>query len=157
MARRRKAREALLKALYLCECRGLTIDEAFGEMADIDCEIDRIGGDPEEMSLEPFGLGLDEELKDYALQLGRKIQFKKDEFNEHIRNALVNWDFDRVSRIDRYIMWIALAEMTFMLDVPVRVSIDEALELAKTYSSEKSPGFINGVLDKVARTMGVLK
>lgn len=157
MARRRKAREALLRALYLGECRELTVDQAFAEMEGVDHDIERLGDNPDELSMEPFGLGLDDELKEYALQLGRKIQLKKEDFNEHIRKALVNWDFERVSRIDRYIMWIALAEMMYMLDVPVRVSIDEALELAKTYSSEKSPGFINGVLDTAARTLGVLK
>lgn len=156
MSSRRKARETLLRALYLAESRGMSIDAAFVEMEDIDREIEA-GVDPEDMSLEPFGLGLDDEQKEFALDLGRKIIKNGDEFNDIIRGVLQNWDFSRVSRIDRYIMWIALAEMKFLLDIPVRASINEAVELAKTYSSEKSPSFINGVLDAAARTMGALK
>ncbi len=156
MSSRHKARETLLRALYLAESRGMSIDAAFVEMEDIDREIEA-GVDPEDMSLEPFGLGLDDEQKEFALDLGRKIIRNGDEFNDIIRGVLQNWDFSRVSRIDRYIMWIALAEMKFLLDIPVRASINEAVELAKTYSSEKSPSFINGVLDAAARTMGALK
>ena len=77
--------------------------------------------------------------------------------NSIIEPVLKNWDFARISRIDRYILWIALAEMLYMLDIPATVSINEAIELAKKYSSEKSPAFINGVLDAAARNMGVLK
>ena len=157
MAKRRKAREALLRALYLCESREMSVDEAFAEMETIDRDILAGGDDPDAPSLEPFSLGLDAGQKEFALVLGRRIAKEKDSYNEQITSVLENWDFSRIARIDRIIMWIAIAEMTFMLDIPVKVSINEALELAKKFSSEKSSGFINGVLDAVARNMDVLK
>lgn len=155
MSSRRKARETLIRALYIAESRGITVDNAVSEMSDIDHEIDE-GQDSDDLPLKPFGLGLDDDQKDFALILGRKIERNSETFSDTIRTVLVNWDFSRLSRIDRYIMWIALAEMKFMPDIPVRVSINEAVELARKYSSEKSPSFINGVLDAAAREMGVL-
>jgi len=157
VASRRKAREALLKALYMSESRGMTVDAAFREMAEIDGVIERGEVGPGESSPAPFSLGLDEEQKEFALALARVIERKKESFNENIRAVLENWDLRRVSRIDRFIMWIALAEMTFMLDIPLRVSINEAIELAKKYSSGKSSAFINGVLDAAARRMGLVE
>ena len=76
---------------------------------------------------------------------GRLVDFTGDNF------LAENWDISRISRIDRILMWMALTEIRSMDDVPVRVSIDEAIELAKRYSAEKAPGFINGILDKLAR------
>jgi len=157
VASRRKAREALLKALYMSESRGITVDAAFREMAEIDGVIERGETDPDESSPAPFSLGLDEEQKEFALALARVIERKKKSFSENIGAVLENWDLRRVSRIDRFIMWIALAEMTFMVDIPPRVSMNEAIELAKKYSSGKSSAFINGVLDAAARRMGFVE
>ena len=75
----------------------------------------------------------------------------REKLDEEIGQAAENWDISRISRIDRILMWMALTEIRSMDDVPVRVSIDEAIELAKRYSVEKAPGFINGILDKLAR------
>ncbi len=153
MSKRHKAREALVRALYIAECRGLSVREAFEEMEEADREIASGGLDPDAPSLKPFTLGLDEDQKRFALSIASKIEANVEDFNEKIRGVLVNWDFERVSRIDRYIMWIALAEMMFFLDIPVGVSINEAIELAKTFSTEKSPGFINGILDNLGKKM----
>ncbi|MCD6307862.1 MAG: transcription antitermination factor NusB [Candidatus Latescibacteria bacterium] len=157
MTRRRKAREALLKALYIGECRGITVARAFDEMETVDREMAEGPGDPDDLPLEPFGLGLDKEEKEFALSLAETIGRGKDIFDERIAAVLENWDLSRVSRIDRYIMWIALAETSSMPDIPVKVSLNEAIELARSFSSEKSTGFINGVLDAVMRDMGIIK
>ena len=156
MASRRKAREAVLKVLYLSESRNISIDNAFQELAEIDREIAEGGDDSEIMELKPFSLGLDEKQKKFAQSLAHNIVVSKEKFNDYIKPVLINWDLSRISRIDRIILWIALAEMTYMLDIPPNVSINEALELAKRYSSEKSPSFINGVLDAAARNIGVI-
>jgi transcription antitermination protein NusB len=151
----RKAREAVLKALYLSESRGITAEEAFNEMHSIDLEMEEKSGEPEAETLKPFALGLSSAKKNYALALAHHIEKNKEEFNALIKPVLKNWDFSRVSRIDRIILWIALAEMKYMLDVPPEVSIDEAIELAKKFSTLKSPAFINGVLDSIARNLGI--
>ena len=157
MASRRKAREALLKGLYLGESRGITVEKAFEEMEAVDREIEMGTNDPDAPSLKPFALGLDDKQKEFALALALRIERSKDTFNTNISDVLENWGISRVSRIDRFIMWIALAEMKFMPDIPPNVSINEAIELARKFSSEKSPGFINGILDAAARNMGVIK
>ncbi|HUT63822.1 MAG TPA: transcription antitermination factor NusB [Anaerolineae bacterium] len=157
MGSRRKARETLLKAFYLSESRGITIDEAFAEMKAINGEIADISDNSDDLSLKPFALGLDNKQHAFALRLAHTIERSKELFNNHIKDVLQNWDFSRVSRIDRIIMWIALAEISSMIDIPPNVSINEAIELAKKYSSLKSPSFVNGILDSVARNMGVIK
>jgi N utilization substance protein B len=70
---------------------------------------------------------------------------KKEEIDTVIRENIVGWNFDRLSKIDLSIMRIALYEIKY-LDTPYKVAINEAVELAKTYSADKSPSFINGVL-----------
>ncbi len=67
--------------------------------------------------------------------------------DEAIKGKLQNWDFNRVTFIDWLILELALVEMVHMDDVPPKVSISEAIEIAKIFSTEDSPGFINGVLD----------
>lgn len=67
--------------------------------------------------------------------------------DDAIKGKLQNWDFDRVTFIDRLILELALVEMVHFDDVPPKVSISEAIEIAKIFSTDDSPGFINGVLD----------
>ncbi len=157
MASRRKAREAVLKVLYMSESRNVSVDTAFHEMEEIDKEIAAQDNEQDKAELKPVSLGLDEKQMNFAVSLAHKIVDAKSMLNEQIKPVLINWDISRISRIDRMILWIALAEMTYMHDIPPSVSINEALELAKRYSSEKSPSFINGVLDAVARNIGVIK
>ena len=157
MSSRRKAREALLRALYLGESRGITVEKAFDEMETIDSEMALKSGEDDTLSLKPFSLGLDDKQKKFALLLARHIEQSKEEFNKNIQAVLENWDISRVSRIDRFIMWIAIAEMSFMIDIPPPVSINEAIELARKFSSHKSPAFINGILDKIGCNMGLIK
>ncbi len=156
MSSRKKARETLLKALYLSESRSLTIMQALDEMEATDREIERRTGEPEAESLKPFALGLDPEHREYANALALTIGKSHERYNDLIKPVLVNWELARVARIDRMILWIAMAEFETMLDVPAPVAISEAVDLARRFSSEKSPGFINGVLDRIARNMGVI-
>lgn len=155
MSSRRKVREAVLKALYLGESRCMSVDEAFGEMADVDREMELRAGEPDVESLKPFALGLDNESREFALSLARRIESKREDFNDLIRPVLKNWDLERISRIDRFVLWIALAEIQCLLDVPPVVAVNEAIELARTFSSHKSPSFINGVLDAIVRNLGI--
>jgi transcription antitermination protein NusB len=156
---RRRAREVLLTALYTAECRETTVPVILGEMDDAHCDVAAVDGvfEDEMADIRPFAARLDDTQQAFVLRLAEEIDTGRDRWNECIGAALVNWDFSRVARIDRIIMWIALAEMSCMPDIPVRVSINEALELARSFSSEKSTGFINGVLDTVARELGFLK
>ena len=157
MGSRRKAREAVLKALYLCESRNFSIDEAFHEMAEIDHLIAESADESNRGELKPFALGLDDQQMTFAHTLAQRVYDSREQLSELIKPVLKNWDFSRIPRIDRFILWIALAEMQYMHDIPVPASMNEAIELAKKYSSYNSSSFINGVLDAVAREIGLIK
>lgn len=73
--------------------------------------------------------------------------------DEKITVALVNWKLDRISKVNLTILRLAIAEMLYLEDVPEKVAINEALELTKTYSDEKSVSFVNGVLDNAFKNM----
>ncbi len=70
-----------------------------------------------------------------------------------ISSRLNNWDYNRVALLDRLLLIEAISELFFMEDVPPKVTLSEAIEIAKQYSTEESPGFVNGVLDNVYKTM----
>ena len=72
---------------------------------------------------------------------------------EQIKTRLNNWEFDRVALLDRLLLILAISEIHFVDDVPPKVSISEAIEIAKQYSTEESAGFVNGVLDNIYKTM----
>ena len=74
---------------------------------------------------------------------------KIDDINELIENNAKNWSINRFSKIDLSILQIAIAEMLSDLNIPDKVSINEAIDLAKMYCEEKTPKFINGILGSV--------
>lgn len=80
-----------------------------------------------------------------------------DKIDELIKDSLVNWDFDRLSYIERAIMRIAVAELLGAADVPYKVTLSEAVELAKTYSTPSAAAFINGILDNIVEKLGIKK
>jgi transcription antitermination protein NusB len=86
---------------------------------------------------------------DFCVELIYKTSEHIDEFNKIIKQKALNWDFERIAVIDRIIMHIAMCEFLYFTDIPPKVSIDEAIEIAKKYSTEKSGKFINGILDSV--------
>lgn len=88
-------------------------------------------------------------VRDYALELLRNIQSHRPDVDKQLSEAIVDWQLNRLARIDRDILRIAVVEMQF-LGVPNRVAINEAVELAKRYSEEEGFRFINGVLRRVS-------
>ena len=73
----------------------------------------------------------------------------KDEIDKMIGEFAFGWDLERIFKIDRDILRIAITELAYIKDAPHKVVIDEALELAKKYSTDDSPSFINGILARV--------
>ena len=88
--------------------------------------------------------------KKYIEQVVLGIAEKKDELDEKIKTYLKGWTMDRISKTDLAILRLAVYEMLYREDIPCKVSINEAVELAKRYSSDHGPSFVNGVLAKVA-------
>jgi len=92
-----------------------------------------------------------EEEKDYARKLFRATILNADEYQHLMSESSRNWDFSRLAYMDVIIMQIAIAEMLTFPSIPISVTINEYVELAKFYSTPRSSGYINGMLDAIAR------
>lgn len=73
----------------------------------------------------------------------------RDAIDEHIKKHVQNWDFNRIAAVDRNVMRLAIYEMLHREDIPPVVSINEAVDIAKKFSTHESGKFVNGILDKV--------
>jgi N utilization substance protein B len=129
-ARRTRARERGLQALYQIDVAAEGIDEALAAFW---------------RSFEP----VEREVKELAEALVRGVAEHRRQVDEAIENASSNWRLDRMARVDRNVLRLAVYEL-LRTDVPVKVVINEAIELGKKFGSESSGAFVNGVLDKVA-------
>jgi len=128
MGSRTKAREFALQALY---------------------QQDTAGGTGLEVLAGHFD-PLDRETRAFAEELLRGVTRERAEIDQLIEKASTNWKLERMARVDRNILRLAVFEFLRLPDVPVRVTLNEAIELGKKFGSEESPGFVNGILDKIA-------
>ncbi len=80
---------------------------------------------------------------------------QEDSCERLIKENLQNWEFSRIALLDKLILRMAITEMLFMHDVPPKVTITEAIEIAKEYSTSESSGFVNGILDAVFKSSGL--
>lgn len=92
---------------------------------------------------------LPEELKPFAREIFESTVLHKDELDSYIKAKSENWTFDRIAIIDRLIIRMAICEFLYFEDIPPKVSISEAIEIAKKYSTDDSSAFVNGILDAV--------
>ncbi|SVD40032.1 uncharacterized protein METZ01_LOCUS392886, partial [marine metagenome] len=93
------------------------------------------------------------DVMNYGKQLSNLVITHADETNKLIKDRSQNWDFDRITLIDKLILKMALVEMIYINEVPPKVSIAEGVEIAKEFSTEDSSSFINGILDSVYNEM----
>jgi len=89
------------------------------------------------------------EVKDYAVSIAEKFKQNSTIVDENIQKFAKGWDIERLVKMDKDILRIAIIELLFIKDAPMKVIVDEALELAKKYSTDESSSFINGILAKV--------
>lgn len=130
MRHRRKAREFVLTVLYQYEVgTSETVSGSFKK----------------HLSFYP----LKENILDFAETLARGVEKNWDFLNGKITQYAKGWQLERIVILDRNILRMALYEMFFIEDIPIIVSINEAIELAKMFCDDKSRIFINGILDKV--------
>jgi N utilization substance protein B len=130
MGSRRKAREAAVQMLYQMDVAGVEAARAI------------------ELFWENLGTEADEREFADALVLGYGA--RHDEIDDKIRAASKHWRLERMSRVDRNIIRLGAYELLHVNDVPRRVTLNEAVELAKRFGNEESPAFVNGVLDRIA-------
>ncbi len=131
MKKRRLARELTLEALYRLE---MTKEEPEIILNDV-CSRD----------------SFPQEVIEFARELVIKTTDKLPEIDCVITKTADNWELDRIATLDRNILRAAICEIFYFPEIPFKVSIDEAIELAKKYSTEQSGKFVNGILDRIVK------
>ena len=96
-----------------------------------------------------------DEVKNYVVNIVETFKANADSVDAEIKKYANGWDFSRLVKMDKDILRIAIAELLYIKDAPVKVVVDEALELAKKYSTEDSSSFVNGILAKVISDNGI--
>jgi N utilization substance protein B len=134
MISRRQGREFTMQVLYASEVGGDTLEQA----------ADTLGrGEP----------AVSPEAKRYGLQLARSVRMRGGEIDRLIRAVSDHWDVSRLAVVDRIILRMAVAELITETDVPSKVCINEAVDIAKKFSTENSSRFVNGILDAISRQL----
>ena len=94
------------------------------------------------------------EVNDYILSVTEKAVEKEEEINSAIEKQLVGWTLKRISKVSLAVLRLAVCEMLYFDDIPVSVSINEAVEITKKYSTDQDASFVNGVLGSVSKSVG---
>jgi len=132
---RRKAREAALQVLFAVDSTGkiepLGVERAFDEI------------------VREFSLPV--RARDRALEIALGVARNLKAIDEAIAKASTHWKLYRLASVDRNLLRVATFELLFEPDTPPEVVIDEAVEIARRYSNDTSPSFVNGVLDVIAK------
>ncbi len=127
--RRRRVREKVLQALYAHELSGDSTDHV------IECVI----GDMRK-NVESFA---------FARSFFLKVIEAQADLDRLIKDQVAHWEFNRLAVIDKIVLRMGICELLYFDDIPPKVSINEAIEIAREFSTEKSDKFVNGVLDAV--------
>jgi N utilization substance protein B len=96
---------------------------------------------------------VDKEDLDFGMNLLKKCSLKSEDLIEQYVDKTANWDKERIADIDAILLQMAICEFMYFPSIPVRVSLNEYLEISKEYSSPKSSIFINGILDTVSNEL----
>src|SRR5574344_1088506 len=95
------------------------------------------------------------EVKNYTIEIAEKFKENAEYVDSQIQKFANGWDIERLVKMDKDVLRIAITEMLYIKDAPMKVVVDEALELAKKYSTDESSSFINGILAKVILENGI--
>jgi N utilization substance protein B len=129
MRTRRKAREVALQVLYQLDVLNIDVKEA--------------------VDLFWSNFDASEETKDFSSSLIQGAWNQREQIDELIISCSENWSLGRMSRVDKNILRMAAYELLYCPDIPPKVTLNEAIDLGKTYGSENSGAFINGILDAI--------
>ncbi len=129
MKKRRRARELVLQGLYSSEIAGNSCSEIEKEISER-CQSD-------------------EEIMAFASDLLGKAIEHRESLDQEVASVVENWEFKRIALIDRLILRMALCELLYFDEIPPKVTINEAIDLAKAYSTSQSGRFVNGILDSL--------
>lgn len=148
MRKRTRSREFALQVLYEIDLAGPlpgdALDDFWLDRSDLalsSAEKEAVEQDKQEP-----------EIREYTERLVRGTLEKLTAIDPTIERFAENWEMDRMALVDRNILRLAAYEMLFMEGIPVKVAINEAVELAKRYGEADSSKFVNGILDRIAKT-----
>ena len=130
---RRSSREAVLQALYAIEVGKETKSKALKDILKRESR--------------------NHDAKNFITELFNTSLSNREWCEDQIKSRLNNWEFKRVAILDRLLLIVAIAEIFFIDTVPPKVSISEAIQIAKRYSTEDSSAFVNGVLDNIYKSV----
>ena len=130
--KRRKAREYVLQFLFQSD---------FGNKSDTGRSLKQFWADKEK----------DDEVRKFATEIIKGTLSSLDEIDSVINKSAEHWVLQRMAVVDRNILRFAVYELLYRTDIPPAVTINEAIEIAKKYSTHESASFINGILDKIAK------
>ncbi len=126
--KRRIVREKVLQILYAYTMNKESLETLInGMLTDITEKVDR----------------------DFADNLVHRVLANKDELDKKIQERVANWEMNRIALIDKILLRMGICEILYFPDIPPKVSINEAIEIAKVYSTAGSGKFINGILDAI--------
>ncbi len=128
--KRRNAREKALQSLFQIDVSQLDRSEAIGHVLEEDQERD-----------------------EFLVQLVEGTTDHKEEIDTLIKEHLENWSFERIGNVDRTVLRLAVYEMLYIDDIPIKVTFNEAINLAKTFGGDESGRFVNAVLSKISKTI----
>jgi N utilization substance protein B len=135
MGIRRKGREAALKVLFSMDLNPVSRNAACNRVFD---------------SVELYG-----KPREFAKELVDDTLGRLVEIDGHIQNASLKWEINRMAAVDRNVLRLAVSELTGPTPKPVRVVLNEAIELAKKFGGDESGTFVNGILDRVRIDLGM--
>jgi N utilization substance protein B len=143
MASRRRAREYALQALYQSDVRDVPVQVALNDLWS-----GLMDGEGIEEARSP-----ESEEVEFAQRIVTGVASKRDDIDALIEGSSTNWRVARMPVVDRNILRMSVYELMDCQDIPATVSINEAVELAKTFGSSESRGFVNGIVDRIARQL----
>ncbi|MCQ2054763.1 MAG: transcription antitermination factor NusB [Fibrobacter sp.] len=132
----RPARVFAMQLLYAMEITGATAGESL----------------PGILEAQP----LHDEQKKYGMKLVDLVQAHREELDEEIKAATVHWEIDRMAKLDRIIVRIAMVELLYVPDIPMKVALSEAVQVAGKYSTDNSGSFVNGILAGFMQKRGIV-
>jgi len=135
MGRRRLARERAVQILYSIDRTGHDLTDALVAYLEMQDEQYRTA------------------LHHFTVELLETAMQNLDAIDERLAEVITNWQPERVAVVDRQILRLAVCELLFFPDIPIKVTLNEYIEVAKTFSGQEAAAFINGVLDRIARTL----
>lgn len=145
---RRQGREIALKMIYSLFDQDLSLQVALDDFWQSFRFRDDILGD----ALEDAEQSVPPEVRSFAEELVHGVYDQLETIDETLHSYSTNWSLERMARVDLALLRLSAYELLYRPDIPINVVINEAIEIGKRYGTKETPAFINGILDRIARS-----